>query len=479
MIKTIFDIWMQPIFARINSASRKSLWIALSLVLLTPPAIFLPIMAIKNQWDKLPLALVIGLAASLSLLLLVWFVTLVPMMLLQHSPANAGLVPGIKSRMLAALALPCVLLPLAIAFAFSFGNDGFSARTWFLSVLVLLAYVASLRSKWLLTLLALFLPASPMVDEYLKWQSLALWTSPVLVAMLGLALIAAVLSWAFGLHGDAHFEHQKALHKMRGQLSGDNMQPGQKIWQGFNLYNYFWRRGMAVAEKSRDQLAGLLPFALGPQVHWLNSFLMVGVMIPVLILYFLFFLDQKGKGGADDQSMPYFVTLMAFLMLPFIFVSTTRASLYQTRVEQALLCLVPVLPDPQQQTRTLMSFLLRQFLGLWLATLAVTVAVLYWSPFSSQMTGNCLIACFCLLPLAVMILKNSAAMKSQYETALLTAFCLPLVLALLLIGLHINYPQFTAGMICGGLLAGTVLVAQWRWQRLVRATAVFPAGRAV
>lgn len=478
-MNAIISVWMQPVYARSNTAGLKILYALLAVIALLPAVLMQ--FSSHNKSDSLSffLVLAIGAGAAVGLLLIFWFIMLVPSVALQYSPANAGLVPQFKRQMLWALAIPVLLMPGIVALALGTHLKGLFFQSWLLGVFAMLVYIATLRSKWVFILLVLLSQLPMWWGGPISLNPQASWNQPVLLLLLGLGLTAVILHWVFSIRGDQHFKREESFTMMQKVMNGEEINSNQYSMSFINPYSFLLRSCMNKIRKTPAAVTQLMPYAFGAQVFWLTSFLSVAVMSVCLGIYFVFFLQHSSKFGEEDLGLAYAAAMVAFLMLPLIYVAMLRATMYQRRGEHSLLMLAAALPSQVEQARITLHFLLRQFFSLWLVTLVIVAITVHFSPVSKNAAEMAWLACFCLLPLSVMTLHNYAAIKSRYETALLIAFVFPIMLGLALLGLLKLWPALPMWLVCSLIVLATLPVLRWRWQRRMGVSAVFPAGRAV
>ncbi|MBC3917874.1 hypothetical protein H8L32_10350 [Undibacterium sp. CY18W] len=477
-MKTIISIWKQPAYARINTGGLKVIYFLMVLIALLPAVLVLSFGGKVEGWMPVLRALGLGVVMALGMLLVGWFLLFIISVTMQYTPANARLVPQFKRHMQLAVAIPVLLLPALLSLTVHFNSKGHFFQTWMLGVFGLLVYVASIRSKWVIILLVLMSQLPMWLNAKMTLPDTGIWSQPVLMFLAGLGMTIAVLHWVFSIHGDQHFKKEQSFSVLQKAMSGEEVQMSQYSMNFTNPYNFLLRHCMRKVSRLPETVSQLMPFSMGSQVFWLTSFLSVLVMSIGMGIYFIFFLNHSAKFNGKDAWLAYFAAIVSFVMLPFIYTSVVRTAVYQRRVEQGLLCLAVNLPDVKRQTEVLAGFLLRQSLGLWLVTAVIVGLTVYFSPASPLLMGSVWIGCFCLLPLSVMTLKNYALMKSRYESALLLAFAMPLLLGLVLITLYVQFQQCPAWVICVSVAIVTAIVLRWRWNRLMQVSAVFPAGRA-
>ncbi|MFZ6746672.1 hypothetical protein ACO0LC_25890 [Undibacterium sp. JH2W] len=477
-MKAIISVWMQPVYARINTASLKVLYALLGVVALIPLLVMLLAAGQKLELMQVLLALVIGVGSVLALALLLWFILLVPSIALQYTPSNAGLVPGMKPQMQLALAVPVLLIPAIISLAISFKSPEYFFISWLLGVVVFLMYCATLRSKWAALLIVLMMQLPMLLEDKFSRIDQSSWNQPILLLLAGLGLTALVLHWIFAIHGDQHFKREENFAAMQKVMNGQEMGTNQQMLNFVNLYGFLLRLCLERVRKAPDKVGQLIPFSLGWQAFWLSNFLSVTVMSMGLSIYFILFMGQSSKFDDKNMVLAYFAALVSYIILPPIYVSIARHSAQQRRLEQGLLMLAANLPSAQEQSKIMLGFLLRQFFGLWLMTVLVVGTTVHFSPASQSMAEMVWIICFSLLPLSLMSLTNYARINSVYQTAMLTAYGVPFILGLASLGLHKLMPGLPVWLICGWIVTVTLATLGRRWKQLMQVSAVFPAGRA-
>lgn len=477
-MKTIISVWMQPIYARSNAEGLKILYALLGLIALVPLMLLLFVANDKSDAISIVLALAMGVGGAVGVLLVLWFILLVPSAALQCNPVNAGLVPQLRRHMKVALAIPVFLMPAIMALALGMHMKGLLFQVWLIGVLLMLLYIAILRNKWVVILLVLLSQLPMWWGSQFRLDPQASWNQPVLLLLVGLGLSAAILHWVFSIRGDQHFKREENFSMMQKAMNGEEVNSTQYSLRFFNPYDLLLRWCMDKTGRTPAAIAQLIPFAFGAQVFWLTSFVSVALMIAGLSIYFVFFLRHSSKFGEQDMGLAYAAAMVAFIMLPLIYVSMLRTTMYQRRGEHSLLLLAAALPPQAEQTRITLHFLLRQFFGLWLLTLLIVAVTMHFSPASTYAAEMAWLACFCLLPLSIMSLHNYARIKSRYETPLLLAFALPILLGLALLGMLKLWPALPVWLICLLIVLVTLPILRWRWQKLMQVKAVFPAGRA-
>lgn len=478
-MKAIISVWMQPVYARINAGISKTMYVLLGLTMFAPAVVVFLANRQSVDWVAMSLALLAGVAIVLCLLFFFWFFFLIPSIALQYSPANAMLVPGFKRKLQVAVAIPVLLIPTGIALFYFKVNHGDFFVSWLLGVVVLLIYTATIRTQWVFTLIVLISMMPVHFDGKSGFLSGAVWSQPALFLALGLALTALVLSWVFKSDGDQHYKRKENFVMMQKQMNGEEIASKHYTLDFINPYALLLRLNMKKVNKNPAKAQDLMLFAMGPQVFWLTSFLSVIFMAGLVFIFFAIFGNQSSRFDEKNIGLAYFVGMVSLLLLPPIYSSIVRSSVYQRKAEQGLLMLTAGLPNAHEQGKLLLQSMLRQFLGLWLVTIFIFGSATYLLHTSVRMSALIWIISFCLLPVSVLSLSNYARMKSIYQTSLLAAIGLPLALGLVVVAIYMQTGYIPAWKTCSAITVATVLVIYWRWRKLAQAGLIFPAGRAV
>ena len=477
-MKSIISIWMQPVYGRLNAGSLKPACFILALIYLIPFVEMIFATGFEPGMKSILQACISGLGSVLLTMLIFWFISLVPSVIMQYTPACAILVPHMKRRMQAALVLPVLLMPLL--FPLALRMHGKFSQGWFLGVLAMLIYVATIRHKWVIILIILTVQLPGGISKI----KMALATSPyldqpVLFVVAGLAFTAVVVRWFFFMYGDQHFKIADSIptmrQYMRGEEAGMNLHPLKFL----NPYQLLLRLCLDRVRAAPEKVRQLLPFAIGSQAFWLSNFIPVVIMGAGLSIYFVFFFHDSAKNEATDNSIAYFAALVSFILLPPIYAAVARSSICQRKEEQGLLLLAPRLPSRHEQGKVMLYFILRQYLSLWLVSAIISLSAAYLSPASEYMHEVVWLITFSLLPVSVLSLTNYAQIQSSYQSAALAALGILALVGLTTLGLHALIPALPVWLICALIVVATAVVLRQRWQRLMRVDALLPVGRAV
>ncbi len=152
-------------------------------------------------------------------------------------------------------------------------------------------------------------------------------------------------------------------------------------------------------------------------------------------------------------------------------VMALRASLHNTRREQALLLLLPGMPRGAALNRALARGHLQRIVISWIPAMAVVLVLgigtpMFWPGVAFG------IGC---LPVALLLLRDWSSVPPASVNAQAAPALLMVVLGLVAMGV---YRRFEPSPLCLlGLLLAVLALGVWRWQRLPAYPQAFPAGR--
>lgn len=410
-------------------------------------------------------------------------------LLTQNHPHAARLVPGHPRQLRqaaltawAALSLACALLLWA----------AFSRLPSFAALLLIaaatLAFTAWAMRAWTLWFVLSFGPALFFafgLDRRLAplWGALReLWaaqTVPVLtLCLLGLAWSITRL---FGDGDAAHSAGYAARARMRraaregatgnrGGLAAFGRQ-GEWLGRPFERAASAWlRHVLARARPTPASVMQRAEIVLHGQQHWLRQALGMLVVLVIVALslgipFALSGLDKAWTHGAFGMA----IGLVSAGVNPSFALPNM---LWHSRREQALLQLLPGMPQGAAQNRAVAWLQLRHALLAWALT-TLALAPLAWA------AGDPALLClaFGALPLsAASLLRTPATMRAPSSwTAVLPVFAF----LLLAWGLYAAHQQLGLPMavLAGISLAASLALGAWRWRAVCRAPRPLPAGR--
>jgi hypothetical protein len=487
-MKPILNLWMQPIYARLNLDSRKSLYwvlgVAFALGQLLATVVFLGGRE-KHGVEIFLYAFLMSLGFIFVIVFMAWYVMLVQYFARQYSPANAGLLPKIKSQMQFAIALPIVLVACSVTLFASLVEKQFLIWPGFVCVTIMLFLAISMRSPWMVVplILSFQLPGIFERAGYPKWDhALSNGGLPITLFMFIAMIVMLVggLRWMFSIHGDALFEMHKRTRVFQDVMNGKRANENQ-ITLGFSMLFFRWmgRNVHAHQKQVAASKSELLIYCLSPRLHWSTiASQMLGILIAgiaaVALLQILLLRDAHdfilgfgaGFGGLMALILPVTIVLMLFF------------TLYQTRGEQTILSLAPNLGNRAQQNRTYMRYLTKQFFILYGISVLAACLIAKFGNLSEMKLAMLSLFLTCLFPLSLSLTVRFGHMKSVHDHPLMKLLLSGVLLFVTGGGLILAIsPKVVWGYCCVVLVVTSIML--WKKMQLNMQNNMFPVGRAV
>lgn len=428
-------------------------------------------------------------AAAVAVLCGQWLVT-AGNLLQQNHPHAARFVPGQVHRLrVAALAMWGGLSLATAGLAWGFVPRMPAFATVLLLMAAVLAFAAWALRTWFLWLVVSFAPGLFFgLGLQVRLAPLghalqALWQAqtPALLA-LGLGVLGWSIARLFGDGDDAHRERYACQQRRRrlaqtgptgqGDAAAVFGRPGEWLAAPFKRAAAAWlRHTLRVAAPTKASVLQRAEVVLHGQEHWVRQ-LVMGLLILAVIALALGvtfslvpvsrdFLKGLASGMAFGLSSAGFNPGFA---LPGV--------LWRSRREQALLRLLPGMPQGQALNRSVAWLQLRHALLAGGVTSAVLAAL-------AVAAGDPGLMCLPLgaLPLGTLwLLRAPARMRSPSASSPVA----PLVLYMLLgWGMYAVHAKLHVPMaaLAAASLGSTAALGLWRWRALVAAPAALPAGR--
>lgn len=489
-MKTLINIWMQPVYARLNMESRRSLYVVLALFPIVGQLVAGAIFYSRGTEAQLSLffyAFLASMAACIVLVLFVWIVTLVMNFGLQYSPANAALVPGLKRKLQLALAIPMVLMATVSVVATSLLTQKLTMFPAFICILVFSYFICVMRSPWLV--IAAVLPTQlPLIlkrTNFFNSNKFGLLGQGIgfELAITGVTVLMlfGVLHWFFSLRDEAHFKLHKRTQTMRDGINSRDI-PINKFAASFNSLFLTWMqtciRQSQVKLKQVDA-SRLAVFAIGPRLHWTTIIaqLFLMVLIGVLMVVAMDSISQKTD---KDFILGIAIGFPAAVLigLPVYFCVFSFFTLYQTRTEQALLSLTPAVATHIKLDRVFTNYLLRQFLILLTISVLSAFVLIQFGRDIRFAEALLTLALSCLFVFVLAMTHQYRVMKAATDHPLMK---LGLIAAILLV-MGVVMTVWISSSIAWWLSAAIVIVTSGTLMYRLKhnaQTVQFPVGRAV
>lgn len=343
------------------------------------------------------------------------------------------------------------------------------------------------RLVWLWFLAILLSPLSLALGGQLapaRRALAALWESHTYEVLLLCLLFQAWLVMRAIADGDARHQARyatQALMRRAMQMQVEGKAPAINGWAPFERLGRPFVRILSawlqhvVGRADNTRLRSVMARAeivLHGQQHWLRYALTVGVITAIVVMIFTAVLTTTGASLAVVLQHGGFGMGIGIASAGLNPGFTTPNMLWQSRREQALLQLLPGMPQGRALNVALARLQWRDFIAGWLLTTLLLVAL-------GVGIGNQLLLCLPLaaLPVATVTLtRRPALMNAPTPMSAVAPSFIFLTLAgiLYLLSRELDVPLWLHGL---AMLAVSAALLAWRWPRLVAAPAVLPAGR--
>ncbi len=432
------------------------------------------------------------LGGSAVLILASLWMMVVGSLLEQNHPHVARFVPG-HLRQLRELALGSwaitTLVCAALLWLSMLRMPSFPATL--LIIAATLAFAAWAVRHWVLWLVLSFGPVlffgaglqqrlAPLGSELL-----ALWLGqPWSVLALCLLVLGASITALFGNGDAAHRASYAARARMRRVgLEGMSSKrsgmaafgkPGEWLGQPFERVASTWlQHVLARAKPGEGSVMSRAEIVLHGQQHWLRQGMGVAIGLVIAALSFTLAFALAGGDMHDNWKRGAFGLAIGIASMGFNPAFALPNMLWHSRREQALLSLLPGMPQGTAQNRAVARLQLRHMLVAWALTTAA-LALLAWA------ADDLALLCVGLgaLPLCTAWLLRAPAhmgAPSPWMTALpVTAFIFAGW------GMYAMHQKLGTPLLHLGIasVALSLALGPWRWRAVARAPRAFPTGHA-
>lgn len=432
----------------------------------------------------------VGLAA-----LLVWTVQFSGFLRLDH-PHAARFVPGHRRALrAAALGTWLAISGLAGLLAALLPVPGLGWRyallLFLIAALALLWVAVSLRWAWCWLLLwpAVLVFEQPVVRAALRPVSTfvqACWVEvPALCVLVALPAMGWVLSSLFGrangAHASAYASREHLRKAMRGAYAGQRLEaPAHGAMDGV-LQLQFLRRWAAnawlarIVHNAKPQRASVMSRAalvLYGHAHWVSQAsagLLLAMFGGVLAAVLHFALGLWTVAPMTEQLVISLVAMASSAVGGWLWV--TPGALWSSRREQALLMLLPSMPQGVALNRAI-AWQQIKYCAVSLLAVAPILAVATWWTGMTHALGFAGAA----ILLGFLLWRDVSHARAPQLSSTMAMPALWLVLGLLFM-LFLRWQPALLLPWALGLLALTAALLAWRWRRLAQWPQALPAGR--
>lgn len=421
--------------------------------------------------------------AELCLALLIFWMMQFSNLWQQNHPSFARLVPGhLRALRQTLLGL---WLALILFFTALLGNEFGHPLAWGIGAAVLLAVTATLLrwpwlwlQSWLLGMVLVWLrPVGP-------WQALmasalqAYQQAPLLCFIVTLTLLAWPLSRLLQAGGPAHQRGYDSAKRMRMAMQmratgraaplvhGGRI--GIALWRFFNEPQLLWRQHLIrCASPTERSVLARAEMAWGG--HWSGQ--LAGLIFFGGLALLALSLVQKFTGIPMAEMLKHggagmAIGLASSALSPAL---GLRATLHAGRREQALLMLVPGMPQGAALNRRLA---IRQLLCFGISWVGMVLLVLWLFDTPSYVFGFMAAG----LPIGLEALRDWSRQRQPTVQAVVIGMFAWMLAGAALMGLE-RWQGISAWWSGALILLLTLIVGCWRWRKLVSYPQAFPVGR--
>ncbi len=352
----------------------------------------------------------------------------------------------------------------------------------------LLWLAMALRWWWMWGLIWLPLP---VLDVFGLWSRLepalallrGLWQAqPVLWTVVALTGMGVALCSLFGQADAAHaraYASRERLRRIAAAGAAGQRPPlatygrwGEVLGSPFQALADGWLAN--VLRSASLQPASVMARAdlvLQGQQHWLRQLAALALFQVVVVIGVALLTALLGEDVAVAFELGHIGLGIGLLSMAIGPLLNPAGALWLTRREQALLVLLPGMPQGPGLNRLLARRQLRQFLLMWLAVLPAFLGMVWWSG-APQVLGFLGAA----LPLSALMWRDTSRLQTPTQLTSFLPYLLFIGLGLLSMVFLRSQPTllWPWALAC---LALTVALLSWRWRGVSHWPQSLPAGR--
>ncbi len=400
------------------------------------------------------LVLSLGLGIPVGILTLIWWFMLV-ISLVQQTGAQGRLIPRIRGRSIAALALVWTVATLGLTTLYAIGG----APVALTAAIVGLVLVATA----LITIMPVMIAPLVVLVNVPSVFNMPVTRMSETTLLLAMAMLIAVMGMlvAWSLWRGVRWPRQ-AAHAPLGTSSVFGK--GQLSWQ----YARKLRRDCQTRKRT-----GLLTHCIGPGLTMFAPPIALVTLAALLLL-----MQFAPEAMASYRTELRLFTPVMMVALQILGAYTMLAAVYATTGEQAVARMAPGMPNARRINQALARALLGNYARLWLSTTAVVFVVAWGAGASAGHLLQLLAACSLTLACAGMLLRDYSApndargwVRGMRLLLLAGAFVATLCAA------HGEVDLRFWGVVGLAGVAWSAVFGIWRWNTMQRAPVAMPAGR--
>lgn len=299
------------------------------------------------------------------------------------------------------------------------------------------------------------------------------WVVPLLVAM-GWMLSRTALRRGDSAHRAQVARNAKLLAALQDENPADAYRLSDSASKGIAVLQTPFRCYaswlLALPRSGPSHALAKAELGLGARTHWVMQVANTGAILLALILVACGYELVWGNAW-ETFSNP--ITILGLGVITFVPLASWRIALRLTTKEQALMLLLPSMPQGTDLNRALAKRHLRHLFVSWLAMAALAVFL----PWPSAIRSDALLLAVVSLPLIPMAIQDwsRVAVRSpwQWLTVVLAG---PVWISVALIALHLYVSMYWLATLS---LVAFAVTTGWRWKKLSRFAQAFPVGQRV
>ncbi len=467
-LRLLTAIWSQPILARKNLHSTKALiWVFLALLL--GPALVSVMLKRDADWHMPLIVFIASFAICSAVFILYWFVSLLPYCAYQYTPANAKLLPGLRTNIRLSLSLPLIVIPALMGLCFYRDGLFYMSFVGIAGFIFAALYCAGMRDKRYFYVLGLAVLLPGFFTHLLNHASETL-TSLSAVAWIMTPPMAWLLSgWIFPEAGEVVYQSQSNMQLFKKNIEGAGSATQVQLQRGFDPY--FKRLTQLLGQGRNADKASLLGLAFG-NTAYASTVIFNTLLYGIPVFLVIFYRDYQSASSKSNFPMQIGVLVYCLMMLQTFYFTLLKAA-SSRRYELALLMLTPQFKQGQTQT-IWCHYLIGQFLKIWIINLVLWLVLVNCLPVTQSFIEYTFIMQIAGLVFVPGLLRNY---RKLHKLSVANSFLYMLQLILVsagLSGVHFYLPELALPLMVAGfviLLAGWTY---WKWQRY-QSFSVFPA----
>lgn len=453
----LISVWSQPWLARKNLYPTK--WLGwMFLLVLCSPAILLAFYNQGRDWFAIATVFFLCLLLCLGLLLLYWFISLVPLVCKHYTAANAAIIPKLRQVLRISLLVPLIVIPALIALSLLGLSMEQRLLAYLFSLFFAVVYAAGMRDTRFFYILMLAF-AFPVLLTALERISTEINLNLLyLSAGLSVAAVWYFSGWLFPYAAEQVHSLEKNVRQFNRAITTEGASTQVNFGRFYDPYFRYLHKLLAKGQNADKQaLASLIFSNLSFSKTTILNTWVLGLPVFILLLF------GSGKLLDLDVVLQNSGMLIYFVAMHQTCFNTLIRSVTRSRNEQMLLLLTPQFSAGQLH-EIWGSYLLKQFLLVWLSNLLIWIVIVCnftIQPFSQDLTLIALSSSLLYLPL---LLRDYRSMQQVKVSNNFAITLLVLVVTAALCALRYFMQAVSIYAYCCTIALILCSYTYWKWQ---------------